>query len=213
RLAGSSSPRKTQRVLIFGGAGIAAFLIGSLIAITMMGSSPSNGSLRSGPIGADPVITADGINSVRVGMTLEAASRAAGWPLKSGYYSPSGDAGQGCGTASLDGGPQSVNFMIAYDKIKSVSVYKGSGDIAATAHSQEGIRLGDPMSKVREKYAGKYVERPDEYVRETPKLEVTTNEASTATGNVLLFGGDKQGRVVSISGGQKTWVELAEGCL
>jgi hypothetical protein len=158
------------------------------------------------------VVTAYGINSVKVGMSVDEASRVAGWPLKASYYSPDGTGGQACGSASLDGGPSGVSFMLSEEKVMSVQVASFDPGARLDASTPEGLKLGDPMELAKVKYDGRYTEIPDQYVPQTPKLRVTA-EGDGPRAMELLIAGNKNGRVISIQGGYRQWAELAEGCL
>ena len=213
---GATRPRRSlSRPVLFALGGACAFLVGALTTVLLTGNQnigAQAGTTKSGPIGAAPTITANQLNEVRVGMSIDEGSRVAGWPLQASYYDPDGNGSHACGSATLEGGPAGISFMTSYDTIKTVEVSNLPTGSDSSASTPEGIRLGDPMALVKVKYPGQYTEIRDQYMPGTPKLRVHSKGSGSA-GNELLFAGDQNARIVSIKGGSRQWAELAEGCL
>jgi hypothetical protein len=149
----------------------------------------------SGPVPEAP-ITFCGIGPVRVGATLEAASRAAGEPLSG----PAAEAGSECRYVRATRWPE-VLFMVEKGRIVRVETRDGR------YRTWSGARVGDPEATVRGLYAGRLEVTPHKYDERGHYLIVRSRDRRHAL--VLETDGEK---VTRIRSGRVPAAEYVEGC-
>ncbi len=142
------------------------------------------------------VLRADGVGSLRVGMTVDEANRA----VKGGLDRTSGL--EKCDYVRPKNGPAGVLLMVVDGRIARVDVDSTSVSTAA------GVRLGDAESRVRQAYPGARVE-PHKYVDGHYFIAIPGTPADTL--HRLVFETDGK-TVTRMRGGVYPPVEYVEGC-
>lgn len=140
-----------------------------------------------------------GIGSVRAGMTIAEASRAAGTPL---IESSNLGAKWGCFYYKPQGGPEGVNFMVRNGKIGRVDI---SNQRITTV---SGAKIGDTEERIYSLYPGQI------QVTKSRGHILTFIPTSAPDKNYrLVFETDKEGFVRFFRSGQLPEVEFIEGCV
>lgn len=155
----------------------------------------------------------DGIGPVKVGMTPEEATAAAGRPVGVDPDSLLDRVDQAlCGHAVMDGGPKGLSFMVTRRRaseswrIARVDVVEGSRIVTVS-----GLRTGAIEADVRRVYGqagGSLTEEPHEYVEGGHYL---LYDVDGPGGMLLLFETDGT-RVTQFRSGRDEEVRYVEGC-
>ena len=145
----------------------------------------------------------DGIGPVRVGMTTDEASRVTGKRIRVGP-NPGSPYPASCAFARPEGGPD-IAFMVIDGRIRRVDVAPPSS--VATV---SGVRIGDPEAEVHRVYGARIRVQPHPYDPGGRYLLYDSPEPSQQ-GLLLIFETDGT-RVTSFRAGERSAVELPEGC-
>jgi hypothetical protein len=141
----------------------------------------------------------NGIGAVRVGMTVNEATKAAGTKLV-------GDApNDSCYYVKPQGEPKDISFMVTKGRISRVEVSKNS-----RVATLSGARIGDPEAQIKSLYPGQITVTPHKYVQGGHYLTLVPKER--ASGNYRLIFETDGKRVTQLRSGKLPEVEFVEGC-
>lgn len=144
-------------------------------------------------------VTLNGIGTVRVGMTVKEATRAAGTKLV-------GDApNNSCYYVKPQGEPQNIGFMVTGGRISRVDVYKNS-----RVATFSGARIGDTEARIKSLYPGQITVTPHKYVQGGHYLTLVPQDR--AYGNYRLIFETDGKRITQFRTGKLPEVEFVEGC-
>jgi hypothetical protein len=147
-------------------------------------------------------VTINGMGPVRVGMTVDQASQAAGTPLIS-----AGDSGSpGCEYYQTKDNPEKVAFMVTDGRIARVDVLQGS-----QVTTRSGVGLGATEDQVKALFPGQIEVMPHEYVQGGHYLVFTPKDAGDSNYRIV-FETDATGNVTMIRAGKLPEVMWIEGC-
>jgi hypothetical protein len=159
-----------------------------------------------GPLTDETPLTAEGWGPLRVGMTLEEVTAAAGEdanPEAVGGAEPSM-----CDEFRPTGTPPGTLVMMEQERLSRISISEGS-----PLRTDAGFGVGDAASAIKAEYGDraqtmphKYVEAPAEYIT----VWSTGSGAPDSRGIVYEIGGD--GRVMHVHVGGPS-IQYVEGCL
>ena len=143
----------------------------------------------------------NGIGSVRVGMTVAEASKAAGTKLvgEPGPDTPS------CWLVKPQGEPKDIGFMVTNKRISRVDVWKNK-----SITTLSGAKIGDTESRIKSLYPGQIQVTPHKYVEGGHDLIFIPKDAVDKNYR-LLFETDGK-RVTRFRSGKLPEVEFVEGC-
>jgi len=172
----------------------------TLITATVAFSSLTVGTvLAQAKLTNQSKVTLNGLGTVRVGMTVKEATKAAGTKLV-------GDApNNNCYYVKPQGEPQNIGFMVAAGRISRVDVYK---DSRVTTFS--GARIGDTEAQIKSLYPGQITVTPHKYVQGGHYLTLIPKDR--AYGNYRLIFETDGKRVTQLRSGKLPEVEFVEGC-
>lgn len=145
----------------------------------------------------------NGIGPIKVGMTVNQASQAAGTKL---VQIQSGGEEGGCLYFKPQSEPKGVSFMVTDNKIARVDIQENQ-----RITTGKGAKIGDTETRIKSLYPGQIQVTPHEYVQKghyltfVPKDNVDKNYR-------LLFETDGT-RVTRYRSGKLPEVEFVEGCL
>jgi hypothetical protein len=144
----------------------------------------------------------NGIGSVRVGMTIAEASKAAGTKLirESGY-----ETNLSCFYVKPQGEPKDIGFMVTNGRISRVDVWNNKS-IATLS----GAKIGDTESRIKSLYPGQIQVTPHKYVQGGHDLIFIPKDAVDKNYRVLFETDGK--RVTRFRSGKLPEVEFVEGC-
>jgi hypothetical protein len=143
------------------------------------------------------------IGPVRVGMTVEEASQAAGTKL---VQQGSGGEEYGCFYYIPESGPKDLSFMVTEGRIARIDV--NSKKMATLS----GVKIGDTEARIRELYGGQIEEKPHEYVPGGKYLIFVPQDSSESNYRVI-FETNEKGIVTTFRSGKMPEVRQIEGCL
>lgn len=147
------------------------------------------------------------LGSVRLGMTVEGGSRAAGTPL---VQTSSGGEEWGCLYYKPQGGPDGVSFMVIDGKIVRIEILSNRNITTLS-----GAKIGDTEEKILSLYPGQIEVTPHPYVGGPPRnghyLTFVPRDARDR--NYRLIFETSNNRVTRFRSGQLPEVEYIEGCL
>jgi hypothetical protein len=138
----------------------------------------------------------DGAGPVKVGMTLDEASKAANAPVW--IVRPPSEPG-GCTYARVEGGPAGLSLMVVGDRIARVDVQEGS-----SVETAEGAKVGVTEAAVKALYPGIRVE-PAKYLVGGHDLVHDAGESK------IVFETDGS-KVTNYHAGKEPEVSYSEGC-
>jgi len=141
----------------------------------------------------------NGIGSVRVGMTVAQASRAAGTRLVS-----MGDSGSSCFYVKPEGSPNDVAFMVTQGRISRIDVFR-NGRVATV----KGARVGDTEARIKSLYPGQIRVTGHKYTNGRYLTFVPKDRADKNFRLIFETDGD---RVTQFRSGRLPEVEWVEGC-
>ena len=151
----------------------------------------------------------DGIGPIKVGMTVDEATKAVGKPITPEANSPS----DLCNFAKVQGGPAGLAFMLERAKttdpwhVARVDVTRSSRIASFT-----GVRIGDTEADVEKSWnvptGGRVEKTPHKYVEGGHDI---TFDEDGPTGNLMLFETDGT-KVTQFRSGQQEPVGYVEGC-
>lgn len=144
----------------------------------------------------------NGIGSVRVGMTITEASKAAGTKLirESGY-----ETNLSCFYVKPQGEPKDIGFMVTNKRISRVDVWNNK-----SITTLSGAKIGDTESRIKSLYPGQIQVTPHKYVQGGHDLIFIPKDAVDKNYR-LLFETDGK-RVTRFRSGKLPEVEFVEGC-
>ncbi|MDF5734097.1 MAG: hypothetical protein PUP92_40545 [Rhizonema sp. PD38] len=145
-------------------------------------------------------VVINGIDTVRVGMTVAQASKASGTRLV-----PTSQPNNSCYYVKPQTGLRNLNFMVTNGRIARVDVQK---DSAIT--TLKGARIGDTESKIKSLYPGQIKVTPHKYVNGGHYLTLVPKNG-TNTNDRIVFETDGK-RVTAFRAGKLPEVEYVEGC-
>ena len=173
------------------------FLIGAVVIVSTWATSASG----QAQLTERSKLAINGIGPIRVGMTVDEASQAAGVRLVKSYAPPNEEF---CSYFKLQGQPQGINFMVTKSRIVRVDI---SNQQITTI---KGIKVGDTEEQIIKAYPR--------------QIRIIKNPLG-GRGNNLIFvpqdKGDSQyrlifetknNRVTSFRSGQLPQIEYIEGC-
>lgn len=145
----------------------------------------------------------NGIGPIRVGMTVNQATQAAGTKL---VQTPSGGEENGCLYFQPQRQPKGVSFMVINNRIARIDIRENQRITTA-----KGAKIGDSETRIKSLYPRQIEVTPHKYVQNghyltfVPKDNVDKNYR-------LLFETDGT-RVTRYRSGKLPEVEFVEGCL
>lgn len=150
----------------------------------------------------------EGIGPIKIGMTLDEASAAAGKPVKvnPNYILDN------CAYAAVEGGPEKLSFMVGREKEADPwRIFRADVNEGSPIATISGIRVGDTEAKVKETYSGKgtYTVEPHPYTG--PKGHYLIFDADGKGGKLLIFETDGS-KVTMFRAGDEGAVRAIEGC-
>lgn len=169
-----------------------------LAATQLLSTLPTNAQT---PLTAQSKLAINGINSVRVGMTITEAEKATGQRLLSPYNYED----DFCYYRQARGGPQGLNFMIIEGQIARIDVF-GQSEITTIS----GAKIGDTEEKIKSLYGDKIKVSPHPYIK---GHYLTYVPRSVEDSNYrVIFETNERGRVISFRSGRLPEVSWIEGC-
>ena len=144
----------------------------------------------------------NGMGSVRVGMTIAEASKAAGTKLirESGY-----ETNLSCFYVKPQGEPKDIGFMVTNGRISRVDVWNNK-----SITTLSGAKIGDTESRIKSLYPGQIQVTPHKYVEGGHDLIFIPKDAVDKNYRVLFETDGK--RVTRFRSGKLPEVEFVEGC-
>lgn len=144
----------------------------------------------------------NGIGSVRVGMTIAEASKAAGTKLirESGY-----ETNLSCFYVKPQGEPKDIGFMVTNKRISRVDVWNNK-----SITTLSGAKIGDTESRIKSLYPRQIQVTPHEYVQAGHYLTFVPKDASDKNYRVVFETDGK--KVTRFRSGKLSEVEYVEGC-
>jgi len=142
-----------------------------------------------------------GLGPVRIGMTPEEATAAAGILFAAGTAS----AGSACSYATVTGGPAGVGFMLANGRIVRIEVRLGSA-----VKTLSGAGIGDAEAAVQARYGNTLEVSPHKYLPAGHYLTLVPTDP-TDTRSRLIFETDGT-KVTMFRSGTLPEVAQVEGC-
>ena len=144
----------------------------------------------------------NGIGTVRVGMTIAEASKAAGTKLirESGY-----ETNLSCFYVKPQGEPKDIGFMVTNKRISRVDVWNNK-----SITTLSGAKIGDTESRIKSLYPRQIQVTPHEYVQAGHYLTFVPKDASDKNYRVVFETDGK--KVTRFRSGKLPEVEFVEGC-
>lgn len=145
----------------------------------------------------------NGIGSVRVGMTVAEASKAAGTKL---IQASSGGEEHGCFYFHPQREPKGVDFMVLNGRIARVDVAENK-----SITTLSGAKIGDTEAKIKSLYPGQIQVTPHEYVQGGHYLTLVPKDRADKNYRIVFETDGK--RVTTFRSGKRPEVEYIEGCV
>lgn len=145
-------------------------------------------------------VVINGIGTVRVGMTVAQASKAAGTRLVS-----TSQPNNSCYYVKPQTGLRNLDFMVTNGRIARVDVRKNSA--IATL---KGARIGDTESKIKSLYPGQIKVTPHKYIAGGHYLTLVPKNDANSNARIVFETDGK--RVTEFRAGKLPEVEYVEGC-
>ncbi|NEP46178.1 MAG: hypothetical protein F6K35_46085 [Okeania sp. SIO2H7] len=153
------------------------------------------------PITPTSALVINGIGPIRVGMTLQEAANATGFPLATrGVYGS-----DACDYYEALGSPSGISFMVSYDRIVRVDIDTN------TIKTPSGAGIGSSADEIKALYPGKIQESGHQYVPGGQYLRFVPTDAEDQTYRIL-FETDEDGNVTRFRSGFTEEVGYVEGC-
>jgi len=165
-----------------------------------IGGSPTTAPTARTALSTSSTLSLRGLGPVRIGMTLDEASAAAGTPL----VARSGPSSDTCIYATPQGGPDGVEFMLVSGRIARVDVTGGS------ITTLRGAAVGDSGTDVQARYSGVLHISPHKYLAAGQYLTLVPTSVADA-GFRLIFETDGS-KVTRFRAGAQPEVSFVEGC-
>jgi hypothetical protein len=149
----------------------------------------------------------NGIGPIRVGMTVDEVSRAAGVRLVK--TQSGGRTEESCSYFELQGGPKGIRFMVTKRRIARVDI---NNNVRFT--TIKGAKIGDTEDRILALYPGQIKATPHLYVSRPPHngKYLTFVPKDAADKNYRIIFETSRNRVDSFRSGQLPEVEYIEGC-
>ncbi len=149
-------------------------------------------------------VAINGIGSIRVGMTVAQASKAAGTKLISiKDYAME----LGCYYVQPQSAPKELGLMVVDGRIARVDIYEKS-----SITTLSGAKIGDPESRIKALYPGQIKVSPHKYTGNTGGHYLTFVPKDESDRNFRLIFETDGKRVTSFRSGKLPEVEYVEGC-
>lgn len=145
----------------------------------------------------------NGIGSVRVGMTVAEASKAAGTKL---IQTSSGGEEHGCFYFHPQREPKGVDFMVLNGRIARVDVAENKNITTLS-----GAKIGDTEAKIKSLYPGQIQVTPHEYVQGGHYLTFLPKDRADRNYRIVFETDGK--RVTTFRSGELSAVSAVEGCV
>ena len=171
-------------------------------ATTTSAPTPPTTASVSDPLDPEDRVSLEGVGPVRVGMTLEEASAAAGQGISEVPGSGAGADPAACYYAVPDTGEPKVSFLVLDGEIARVDVEEGSA-----ARTISGIGIGVPEADVLATYGDRIVVEPDPDGGAGKHLRYVADDPARS----LVFETDGA-KVLRFRSGDADAVRRAEGC-
>jgi hypothetical protein len=144
----------------------------------------------------------NGIQPIRIGMTVIEATKAVGLPART-----DGDvASQGCFYYKFQGGVPGLSMMVVGDRIVRVDIGQGS-----KITTRSGAGLGSTEDQIKALYPGQIEVTPHPYVKGGHYLTFVPKSVADSKYRII-FETDARGKVTEFRAGQIPEVEAIEGC-
>lgn len=171
--------------------------------------SPSaSPSPKPSPVPSPPQLTEqsklviNGIQPIRIGMTVIEATKAVGLPART-----DGDAAsQGCFYYKFQGGVPDLSMMVVGDRIVRIDIGRGS-----KITTRSGAGIGSTEAQIKALYPGQIEVTPHPYVEGGSYLTFVPRSAADSKYRII-FETDATGKVTGFRAGQIPQVKAIEGC-
>ena len=163
-------------------------------------------SMTASGVLAQAKLGLDRFGPVRVGMTVEEATRAGGVPLRLAGDS-FGTIESGCAHVVPEGGPEGVGFMVVEGKIVRIDVWR-EGKVTTLSGAANGMT----QAQIEALYPGKIEVTLHKYVGEKARYLTFVPQDRADSNYRLIFETNQMGRVVQFRAGQLPEVAWVEGC-
>ncbi|MDY6784859.1 MAG: hypothetical protein SW833_20340 [Cyanobacteriota bacterium] len=144
------------------------------------------------------------LGPVRIGMTPEEATRAAGHNFVQQY---SFDQGGECAYYKAEGGPDNIAFMVTEGRIARIDI--DSKNITTLS----GAKIGDTEARIKTLYEGQIETQPHPYINPGGKYLIFVPQDPQERNYRVIFETDENGVVTRFRTGKLPEVEYIEGCL
>lgn len=153
------------------------------------------------PLSAASVLGLRGLDRVRVGMDLDQAAAAAGWPLKA-LGGPT--AGPACQYYRPLGAPDGIAFMVVDGHVARTDI------IAGAVATEAGVTIGQSEAEAQRRYGGRLQVSNHHYTEGGHYLTLVPTDAADAGYRLVL---ETDGAAVTdMRAGRLPEVEFVEGC-
>jgi hypothetical protein len=170
--------------------------------------SPAAPSPKPSPSPSTPKLTEqsklviNGIQPIRIGMTVIEATKAVGLPART-----DGDvASQGCFYYKFQGGAPGLSMMVIGDRIVRVDIGQGS-----KITTRSGAGIGSTEDQIKALYPGQIEVTPHPYVKGGHYLTFVPKSVADSKYRII-FETDTRGKVTEFRAGQIPEVGAIEGC-
>jgi hypothetical protein len=178
---------------------IFTFFVGTVIIVLVWVTSAS-GQVQ---LTENSKLAINGIGPIRVGMTVDEASRAAGAKMVKTLNSFRTEE---CGYFDIEGGPKGISFMVTKGRIATVNI---SNERVTTIR---GIKIGDPEDKILKLYPQEQIQVVTGLIGGRMK-RFTFVPRDAADRNYRLIFETGNNRVDRFRAGKLPEVEYLGGCL
>ena len=153
------------------------------------------------PITPTSSLVIDGIGPIRVGMTLQEAANATGFPMATrGIYDS-----EACDYYEAIGSPSGISFMVSDGRIVRVDID------TETITTPSGAGIGSSTDDIKALYPGKIEASGHKYVPDGQYLRFVPTDAADQAYRIL-FETDADGKVTRFRSGFVEEVGYVEGC-